>query len=172
VQNFVKPYVEKAFCSTTSDETQKPNFLASMAEQTQDPELLNGVLLNTVLAGRNTTASLLINLFFVLSRDQYILQKLRAEISTANLDGPPTLTDFKAPPLPEILHQRVAPPPRSYPTKFEDSGPRHGSPARRRDHGQSPIFVAAGTQVGSNIFSTQRLSSIWGDDANSFVPER
>src|ERR1700677_4289037 len=108
-----------------------------------------------LLAGRDTTASLLCNLFFVLSRDQRILQKFRGEISAANLERPPILTDLKSLPyLQSYINESLrlqAPIPRNSRTAIRDTFlPRGGG-----INGQSPIFIPAGTQVGYNIFSTQ-----------------
>ncbi|MCJ1335542.1 hypothetical protein MMC09_000814 [Bachmanniomyces sp. S44760] len=60
-------------------------FLRELVAQTQDPAELRSQLLSTLVAGRDTTASLLSNLWFVLARRQDIWAKLRAEIDT--LDG-------------------------------------------------------------------------------------
>lgn len=51
--------------------------------------------MNVLLAGRDTTACLLSNLFFVLARSPVIWQKLRAEVAV--LEGrPPTYNELRA----------------------------------------------------------------------------
>ena len=172
VQSFVAPYVTKALRSSHSDQTQPQNFLTSMAQQTRDPDLLTGALLNTLLAGRDTTASLLTNLFFILSRDARILNKLQAELTAAKITGPPTLSQIKdLSYLQNCINEslRLHPPiPRNSRTAIRDTVlPRGGGP-----DGQSPIFVPAGTQVGYAIYATHRLESIYGADAAEFRPER
>ncbi len=55
-------------------------FLSEMAKSTQDPKQLRDELLNILLAGRDTTASLLSNTFHVLARRKDIWAKLKAEV--------------------------------------------------------------------------------------------
>lgn len=62
-------------------------FLDQLAQQTTDKTELTDQLLNILLAGRDTTASLLSMEFFILAGRPDVLKKLRAEIST--LDGRP-----------------------------------------------------------------------------------
>lgn len=143
-----------------------------MAQHTQDPELLTGALLNTLLAARDTTASLLSNLFFVLSRDQRIFEKLQAEITAANIDGPPTLADIKELKyLKNCVDESLrlhAPIPRNSRTAVRDTMlPRGGG-----KDGKSPIFVPVGTQVGYAVYAMHRLESVYGEDAAKFRPER
>lgn len=60
-------------------------FLHEMIKQTQDPKVLRDELLNILLAGRDTTASLLSHTFHVLARRPDIWKKLSAEV--AELQG-------------------------------------------------------------------------------------
>jgi cytochrome P450 len=60
-------------------------FLTEMLKATRDPKQLRDELLNVLLAGRDTTASLLSHTFHVLARRPDIWKKLKAEID--ELDG-------------------------------------------------------------------------------------
>jgi len=60
-------------------------FLTEMLKSTRDPKQLRDELLNILLAGRDTTASLLSHTFHVLARRPDIWRKLKAEID--ELDG-------------------------------------------------------------------------------------
>lgn len=55
-------------------------FLEELLKSTQDPRQLRDELLNILLAGRDTTASLLSNTFHVLARRPDIWAKLKAEV--------------------------------------------------------------------------------------------
>lgn len=55
-------------------------FLEEMLKSTRDPKQLRDELLNILLAGRDTTASLLSNTFHVLARRPDIWEKLKAEV--------------------------------------------------------------------------------------------
>ena len=55
-------------------------FLTEMIKSTRNPKQLRAELLNILLAGRDTTASLLSNTFHVLARRPDIWKKLKAEV--------------------------------------------------------------------------------------------
>lgn len=55
-------------------------FLDEVAKDTQDPKLLRDQMLNILLAGRDTTASLLSSVFYLLARNPKVWAKLRSEI--------------------------------------------------------------------------------------------
>lgn len=64
-------------------------FLEGLAEQTGDRRRIRDEVMNVLLAGRDTTASLLSNMFFMLAKNPRVWSKLREEI--ASLNGcPPT----------------------------------------------------------------------------------
>jgi cytochrome P450 len=56
-------------------------FLNELAKETDNREELRDQILNVLLAGRDTTASLLSNMFFELARHPEIYAKLREEVS-------------------------------------------------------------------------------------------
>jgi len=95
-QDFVYRYVEDAMAyrqtvDLTKDGKEEGSkkskylFLQELARHTTDKERLRDELLNVLLAGRDTTASLLSNLFFMLARKPDVWAKLRKEI--AALEG-------------------------------------------------------------------------------------
>jgi cytochrome P450 len=55
-------------------------FLNALAAETQDPKMLRDSMLNILLAGRDTTASLLSSTFYYLARHPETWKKLRNEI--------------------------------------------------------------------------------------------
>jgi cytochrome P450 len=55
-------------------------FLQAVANDTQDPKVLKDNILNLLIAGRDTTASLLSSLLFYLSHAPAVWQRLRREI--------------------------------------------------------------------------------------------
>lgn len=62
------------------DDADRYVFLTEMAKATRDPKQLRDELLNILLAGRDTTASLLSVTFHVLARRPDIFKKLEAEV--------------------------------------------------------------------------------------------
>lgn len=63
-------------------------FLTEMVKATRDPKQIRDELLNILLAGRDTTASLLSNTFHILVRRPDIWQKLKAEVDELHGDKP------------------------------------------------------------------------------------
>ena len=87
VHAFVDKYVEAVLQSKFSnkvevDKTEKRRytFLEELANETSDPRRLRDEVLNILLAGRDTTASLLSNTFHVLARHDDIWNSLCREI--------------------------------------------------------------------------------------------
>lgn len=60
-------------------------FIRELAKQTDDKQRIRDELINILLAGRDTTASLLSNMWFEVAKRPEIFAKLRAEV--ASLDG-------------------------------------------------------------------------------------
>lgn len=103
VHAYVNSHVEKAIQHRVSQEKAgkgdvedngKHVFLRELAKLTDDRLILRDQLLGIFFAGRDTTAALLSNLFFVLARNPDVWQQLHEEI--ASLEGrQPTLDELK-----------------------------------------------------------------------------
>ncbi|KAL8825289.1 MAG: hypothetical protein Q9191_004500 [Dirinaria sp. TL-2023a] len=92
----------------------KPNeryvFLNELVKRTNDPVQLRSELLNVLLAGRDTTASLLSNVWFVLARRPDIWERLQAEVNKLGVAQPTfeQLKDMKY--LKAVLNECTDPP--------------------------------------------------------------
>lgn len=170
VSSYVDGFIEKAL-SSPQNKGEKRSFLNELSKHTQDVSLLRGGLLNILLAGRDTTASLLSNLWFVLARRPDIYGRLQEEIHVLN-GKVPTRDDLKSLSyLKSCLDEslRLHPPvPRNSRTAIRDTI----LPVGGGEDGKSPIFVGRGTEVGYQVFAMHRRKDIWGSDADEFVPER
>ncbi|KAF1987056.1 cytochrome P450 [Aulographum hederae CBS 113979] len=146
-------------------------FLHELAKSTTDRRRLRDELLNVLLAGRDTTASLLSNMFFMIAQKPEIWNKLRDEI--AFLDGrPPTYEELRNLKylkycMNESLRLHPVVPGNFRQALHDTTLPTGGGPTRT-----SPIFITAGTIVNYSVFTMQRRTDIYGPDAESFVPER
>lgn len=58
------------------------NFLDEICERTDDPDDIHKGALHLLVAGRDSTASLLSNLWFMLARDERVWYKLKEEVNT------------------------------------------------------------------------------------------
>lgn len=77
------------------EKKQKYIFAHELASRTEDRQRVVDESMNVLLAGRDTTASLLSNLFFMLAKNPDIWTKLRREVSS--LEGrPPTYEELRS----------------------------------------------------------------------------
>lgn len=93
VQDFVDRYVKRGLEYRRNHDLEKSEggryvFLHELAKRTDDPVRIRSELLNVLLAGRDTTASLLSNVFFVLARTPSVWAKLREEVDSLNGERP------------------------------------------------------------------------------------
>ncbi|KAF2773861.1 putative P450 monooxygenase [Teratosphaeria nubilosa] len=181
INDFVKHYVDLALSKTSSQKKaeeghEKYVFLEALAEQTRDPEELRAQLLNILLAGRDTTASLLSWLFLELLRNPEVFAKLRQtvnedfgtysrpkEITFATLKGSQYLSFC----LSEALRLWPVVPINGRRSNKATTLPRGGGA-----DGQSPVYIKPDTDVNYSVHVMQRRKDLWGPDADQFVPER
>lgn len=178
---FIKDFADKIVNDTLAQSVdaekgktgteQSYTFLYEMIKQTRDPYTLRSETLNVLLAGRDTTASLLAHTFFQLARRPDIWARLQAEID--ELGGRPpdyeTLKGMKY--VKWVLNESL----RLYPVVPSNTRmaikdtilPLGGGPDER-----SPIFVPAGTPIAYNVWSMHRRKDFYGPDADEFKPER
>lgn len=102
LNSFIEPFVERAVSQTHKDFEEKErsgriiNFTDSLSQFTNDKKVLRDQLVNTLLAGRDTTAATLTWLFYELSYHPEIYKQLREEVlGTLGKDGRPTYENLK-----------------------------------------------------------------------------
>ncbi|KAF3985831.1 hypothetical protein FT663_01956 [Candidozyma haemuli var. vulneris] len=182
VHHFADYYVNKAL-EATSEEVEKHAdsgyvFLYELVKQTRDPKVLRDQCLNILVAARDTTAGLMSFLFFELSRNPAVFQKLRAEIVEAFGEGEDadlSKMTFESLKKLEYLKWVLNETLRLYPSVPQNSRlatrdttlPRGGG-----KEGNDPVFVPKGSVVVYTIYATHRNPEIYGKDAGVWRPER
>ncbi|KAH7378645.1 putative cytochrome P450 alkane hydroxylase [Cadophora sp. MPI-SDFR-AT-0126] len=176
-------YVKTALEPTADRDIKSPQdreryiFLEALAKDTRDPKLLRDQLLNILLAGRDTTASLLSSVFYELARNPKVWAILRNEIVErfGTAKKPKAEISFTAlkdiPYLRYVLDEalRMYPPvPLNVRTALKDTTLPVGGGA----NGLSPIFITKGTSVIYSVWAMHRRPDLWGQDAAKFRPER
>ena len=194
VHDFADTYVQRGLEMRRAYDLEKADskgeeryvFLNELVKQTSDPVRIRSELLNILLAGRDSTASLLSNTWFMLARRPDIWEKLQAEVSRLGNELP-TFTQVK-----EMKYLRQV---------LNECKCRHSSrcatsdcialrlhpvvPGNARmairdtvlpigggEDGQSPLFVPAKTLCVYSVYSMHRRKDLYGEDADEFRPER
>ncbi|KAF2804100.1 cytochrome P450 [Mytilinidion resinicola] len=173
--NFVDTLISRAL--TQPPNPTHPTFLSTLSthDPAPSPLRLRSECLNILLAGRDTTAALLSNLVWSLSRSAPTLTRLRAEIATAfppSAAVRPSYAALKALPyLRAVLNEslRLHPVvPHNVRTATTDTTLPFGGGAA----GTAPVFVAAGSFVMWSTYELHRRADVWGADAGEWRPER
>ncbi|KAL8920900.1 MAG: hypothetical protein Q9172_004287 [Xanthocarpia lactea] len=184
--SYVKPFIERAIARRHSSLNAKEKqyntnptdaqntrycFLDELVKEENDSEHILGQVLNILVAGRDTTASLLSSLFFTLSRRSDVMAKLREEVSQLN-GRAPTYDDIKGM---KYLNWAIKETLRMYsvvPMNTRNANKDTVLPSGGGLDGQSPIFVRKGQMIVYQSYSLHRRSDLWGSDSNEFKPER
>ncbi|KAH6983892.1 n-alkane-inducible cytochrome P450 [Ilyonectria destructans] len=146
-------------------------FLYELAKQTADKKVLTDQVLNILLAGRDTTASLLSITFFILARRPEVWNKLREEVLKVE-NKRPSFEELKSMTyLTWVLNESL----RLYPVvplNFRTANKDTCLPVGGGPDGKDPIFVPKGQEVMYSVYSMHRLPAVFGPDATEYRPER
>ncbi|KAI8954526.1 cytochrome P450 [Xylaria longipes] len=147
-------------------------FIIDLWKEMQDFNLVRDQLLHVLVAGRDSTASLLSWTFFHLVRNRDVLERLQTEISSIPVDG--AITREKIQKLSFLrccLNETL----RLYPTlpmniRFTNKTtvlPRGGGP-----DGTSPVLLPEGSGICYSVYHLHRNESIYGTDSRTYRPQR
>ena len=146
-------------------------FLHELVSQTTDKVKIRSELLNILLAGRDTTASLLSNVWFELSKRPEVWSRLRREVDPLDAESSSfeSLKDMKY--LRAVLNESL----RLYPVVPGNSRQAEVDtvlPVGGGEDENSPLFVEKGQVVHWDLYTMHRRKDLYGDDAEDFKPER
>ena len=188
VHSHIIPYVESALGLPATEKSKKlvsnkkDNekdgdddkyvFLDHLVKETKDPKQIQDQLLNILLAGRDTTASLLAWTVWVLSNRPDVFEKLRKEVIDNCGSQTPDYTQMRSMKyLRAVLNEtlRLWPiVPNNVRMALKDTQlPVGGGPDEK-----SPIFVPKGTSIQYSVYQMQRDKKWYGETAEEFDPER
>lgn len=150
------------------------NLLSTMAEQTDDKIELRNQVLQALMAASETTAFLISNVFFELSRNPPVLQRLRDEMNSLDLSKAMDLESEQLSGMKYLQHvlnetMRLHP---IFSQMFRVALADTKLPLGGGPDGTSPVYIRAGTVLATSFYTLHRLPSIWGSDAAEFKPER
>lgn len=185
VRRYAAHYVQLALRAASDKKTSAGSspspagysLLEALIESTRDPDELRDQILGLLLAGRDTTASLLSWTVLLLARHPDKFAKLRAAVledfgpyaaETSNITFE-TLKSCRY--LQLTLREALRlydPSPANVRFAARDTTlPRGGGP-----DGKAPIFVSKGKTVSFVLHLLHRRKDLWGLDADEFKPER
>ncbi|KAF9890367.1 hypothetical protein FE257_006034 [Aspergillus nanangensis] len=155
----------------------KYTFLDELVKATTDPIELRSQLLNILLAGRDTTASLLSWTFWLLAAHPGVFHKLRSAVLAdfgpyAHHTETITFTALKSCTyLQHVMNEvlRLYPP---VPMNSRRATRDTTLPLGGGVDGKSPIYVRKNEEVGYYVCVMHRLKELWGEDADEFRPDR
>ncbi|TGO18736.1 hypothetical protein BTUL_0008g01210 [Botrytis tulipae] len=151
-------------------------YLDALAKETQDPIELRSQCLHLMLAGRDTTASLLGWLFLLFAQNPNQYQKLRNIVieNFGTYENPLEINfmDLKnCRYLQHCLNEAL----RLYPLvpfNVRQANKDTTLPLGGGKDGKSKVFIPKGSIVEYSVFVMHRRKDIWGDGAEEFRPER
>jgi cytochrome P450 len=151
--------------------------LDELAKETHDTKELRNETLHTLTAGRDTTGALCGWIFYMLARHPKVFSKLRDIVLEEFGSSSTSMENMTLPKLRQceylqhVINEtiRVV----SIIAMNERTALRDTVlPTGGGEDGRSPIFVREGVQVLIPKYALQHRQDIWGEDANTFRPER
>ncbi|KIM77311.1 hypothetical protein PILCRDRAFT_825474 [Piloderma croceum F 1598] len=178
VDEFIGPILKDALAKKQKNEKsniklnpEEDTMLNSLLSQTDDYKLLRDETVNILIAGRDTTASLLTSAIYCLSQHPEVAEKLRKEIiNKVGLARSPTYEDIKDmkytrsvlnetlrlfPPVPFNVRETTRP------TTWPPNNP-----------GEKPYYLPSNSPICYSVWLMHRNKDFWGPDALEFDPDR
>nr|BED42918.1 cytochrome P450 monooxygenase [Trametes versicolor] len=181
IDEFLEPILTEAIAKNRNtgvpkgaekQDEENETLLDHLVKLTDDPVLLHDETLNILIAGRDTTASTLSLVVYMMCLYPDVFKRLRAEVlETLGSNQTPSFDDVrKMKYLRAVINEtlrlypivpfnaRVAVNDTTLPNPADPTGPR--------------VFVPANTVVAYSVLLMQRRKDYWGPDALSFDPDR
>ncbi|KAI6039226.1 cytochrome P450 [Pisolithus marmoratus] len=144
--------------------------LGHLVDCTEDPVVIRDEIVNILIAGRDTTASTLTFLVYMLSQHPDVLKRLSAEVLTkVGSSRRPTYDDVR-----EMKYMRavINETLRLYaPVPFNVRASTEAA-VWPGVNGGPPIYIPPKTRIPYSVFLMHRRKDLWGPDAEIFDPSR
>ncbi|KAI0799694.1 cytochrome P450 monooxygenase pc-3 [Irpex lacteus] len=149
--------------------TDEETLLDHLIQYTDDPVVLRDEVLNIMIAGRDTTASMLTVTIYFLSQYPDVLRRLRQEvIDTVGTQERPTYDNIR---VMKYLRAVINESMRLYPAVPWNVRFNVSDAVVSTSEG-TKIFLPAGTSVTYSVYRMHRRKDYWGPDAEEFDPDR
>ncbi|KAJ7634636.1 cytochrome P450 monooxygenase pc-3 [Roridomyces roridus] len=174
IDQFIEPILNDALTEKARadvDPKSEPDTLLShLVQETEDKQIIRDEILNILVAGRDTTSSLLTFAVYMLAEHPEMGERLRAEIIDKVGNRRPTHDDIKAMPyLRAFINETL----RLYPPVPADArSSKKATTWPAMTPGGKPFYVPAKAKIVYFVFLMHRRKDLWGPDALDFDPDR
>ncbi|KAE9339668.1 hypothetical protein PR003_g10901 [Phytophthora rubi] len=138
-------------------------------EHSFDPTYLRDIVVNFIIAGRDTTAQALSWFFYCLSQNPQVETKIREELVTKL---PKLFEGECSPSMDEVSELRYVEAALRETLRLYPSVPIVSKEAVQDAVLSDGTFIAAGTMAALPMYALGRMTHVWGADASEFKPER
>lgn len=175
IDGFSQEVIARRRAQTEDELSAHSDLLSRFMQQTDElgkphtDKYLRDIVVNFVLAGRDTTSNALSWLFLSLARHPRVLREVRREMDEAGVSDAGAVPSF------ERVHHSQMPYLHAVATetlRLFPSVPVDPKYCVADDVMPTGHFVAAGTQMSYSPYAMGRSEAIWGNDAAEFRPER
>ncbi|KAI6140924.1 cytochrome P450 [Pisolithus thermaeus] len=144
--------------------------LGHLVSCTEDRAVIRDEIVNILIAARDTTASTLTFLVYMLSQHPDVLRRLRVEVfSSVGSSRRPTYDDVREMKYMRAVINETLRLYASVPFNVRTSIEAAVWPGV---NGGPPIYIPPNTRVPFSVFLMQRRKDLWGPDADIFDPDR
>ncbi|KAI0320186.1 cytochrome P450 monooxygenase [Amylostereum chailletii] len=179
IRSFIDPIIAHALArrrealnkQEVSSEAEAPTLLDHLVTQFEDPKLIIDETLNLLVAGRDTTASLLTFAVYLLASHPDVLARLREEVlGKVDRLRRPDIDDLKELPfLRAVINETL----RLYPpVPANVRSPVKATTLPPVEPNSPPYYIPEGAKVPFPIIVIHRSKDLWGPSADQFDPGR
>ncbi|KAK0472809.1 cytochrome P450 [Armillaria novae-zelandiae] len=176
LDDFIQPLIfegyERKAKGVRSVESEKNlddmTLLDRLVEEADDPKVVQDELINVLVAGRDSTASLLTMAVYMMCEHPDMVTRLRSEILGKVGNRQPTYEDIRDM---KYLRAFINETLRLYAT-VPESGRVSAVSTTLPNKGRPPYYVARDTLLTYSVFLMHRRKDLWGPDALEFDPDR
>ncbi|CAA7269188.1 unnamed protein product [Cyclocybe aegerita] len=157
---------ERDLQEKVDEKTEEPNLLAHLVKHTQNEKILKDELVNLLVAGRDTTMTLLTSSMYMLTQHPDIEHRLRQEVfEKVGLTAAPTYESMREMKYIRAFHPYVS----SLLTPFAQRSSDYTLLCRLT---RGPLYIPADTSCIYSVLYMHRRTDLWGPDALRFDPDR